>query len=187
MGSPKFEIFLIFTYFLRSLFLYFQSLKSHGKLVRQFVDQVSYSRYHVSLYWWLIGSVLTHCKIPKYYDRDCLKIFFLLSTDPMMIEISGKMLIWFKKLSSVKTVPRSNGDSFLQSVFDLNWICKMLLTNNDQIWTFNATDLLDIFLKYWRNTLIKYKISKKLKFEEDWAELRPKFCLLRQSWAKYLE
>ena len=30
-------------------------------------------------------------------------------------------------------------------------------------------------------------MSKKLKFQEDWAELRPKLCLLRQSWAKYLE
>ena len=28
---------------------------------------------------------------------------------------------------------------------------------------------------------------KKLKFEEDWTELRPKFCLLREFWAKYLE
>ena len=28
---------------------------------------------------------------------------------------------------------------------------------------------------------------KKLKFQEDWAELRPKNCLLRQSYAKYLE
>ena len=120
MGSPKFEIFLIFPYCLRSLFLYFLSLKLYGKLVRQNVDQVSYSRYHVSLYWWLIGYVLNYCKIAKYYDQDCLKSLFLLSTDPMMIEISGKMLIWCKKFSSVKKVPKSNSDMFLQSVFDLN-------------------------------------------------------------------
>ena len=31
-------------------------------------------------------------------------------------------------------------------------------------------------------TLITYKIVKKLKFEEDYTELRPKICLLRQSW-----
>ena len=30
-------------------------------------------------------------------------------------------------------------------------------------------------------------MSKKLKFEKDWAELRPKLCFLRQSWAIYLE
>ena len=51
-------------------------------------------------YLWLTGSVLKHCKVPKYYDQDCLKIFFLLSTLPAMIRISGKkMLIWFKKSS----------------------------------------------------------------------------------------
>ena len=27
---------------------------------------------------------------------------------------------------------------------------------------------------------------KKLKSKEDWAELRPKRCLLKDSWAKYL-
>ena len=120
MSSTKFVIFLIFPYFLRSLFPYFLSLNSYGKLGRQLVDQVCCSRYHVSLYWCLTGSVLRHCKIPKYYDQDCLKSLFLLSTDPMMIEISGKMLIWCKKFSSVKKVPKSNSDMFLQSVFDLN-------------------------------------------------------------------
>ena len=44
----------------------------------------------VSFYLWLTGSVLKHCKVPKYYDHDCLKIFFLLSTLPAMIRISGK-------------------------------------------------------------------------------------------------
>ena len=26
--------------------------------------------YNVSFYFWLIGSVLKHCKVPKYYDQD---------------------------------------------------------------------------------------------------------------------
>ena len=33
--------------------------------------QVCYTRYHVSFYLWLIGSVLKHCKVPKYYEQDC--------------------------------------------------------------------------------------------------------------------
>ena len=39
-------------------------------------------RYHVSFYLWLIGSVLRHCKVPKYYDQDCgYNIFvFLIKT-----------------------------------------------------------------------------------------------------------
>ena len=121
MFLPKFEIFLIFPYFLRSLFPYLLSLKWFGKLSRQLVDQVCYTRDHLTLYWWLIGSVLTHCKIPKYYDQDCLKYFFLLFTDPRMIETSGKkMLIWFKKVSSVKKLPRSIRNKFVESGFDLN-------------------------------------------------------------------
>ena len=52
--------------------------------------QVCYTRYHVFFYLWLIGSVLKHCKVPKYYDQDCLKIFFLLSTLAGMIRISDK-------------------------------------------------------------------------------------------------
>ena len=89
--------------------------------MRQLVYQVCYARYHVSFYLRLIGSVLKHCKVLKYYDQDCLKIFFLLSTFPMMIEISRKkMLIWFKKVISVKKLPASKSESFLESTFDLN-------------------------------------------------------------------
>ena len=40
-------------------------------------------------------TVLKHCKVPKCYDQDCLEIFFLLSTLPMMIQISGKMVLKF--------------------------------------------------------------------------------------------
>ena len=29
--------------------------------------------------------------------------------------------------------------------------------------------------------------KKKIKFEGDWAKLKPKISLLRQSWTKYLE
>ena len=52
--------------------------------------QGCYTRYHVSFELWLIGSALKHGKVPKYYDQDCLKILFLLSTSPLMIQISGK-------------------------------------------------------------------------------------------------
>ena len=41
-------------------------------LVRQLVYQVCYTRYHISFYLWLIGSILKNCKVPKYYDQDCL-------------------------------------------------------------------------------------------------------------------
>ena len=92
--------------------------------------QVCHIRYHISFYLWLIGSILKHCKVPKYYGQDYLKIFFLLSTLPAMIQISEKMLIWFKKVSSVKKLLISDGESILESIFDLHWTCKILLTQN---------------------------------------------------------
>ena len=39
--------------------------------MRQLVNQVCYTRYQVSLYFWWIGSLLKRCKVPKYYDQDC--------------------------------------------------------------------------------------------------------------------
>ena len=39
----------------------------------------------------------------------------------MKIQISiKKMLIWFKVVNSVKKLPISNGESFLESIFGLN-------------------------------------------------------------------
>ena len=37
-----------------------------------------------------------------------------------MIQISEKMFIYFQKVISVKKLPISNGESFLESVFDPN-------------------------------------------------------------------
>ena len=42
--------------------------------MRQLVYQVCYTRYHIWFYLWLIGSVLKHCKVPKYYEQDCRQI-----------------------------------------------------------------------------------------------------------------
>ena len=33
--------------------------------------QVCYTRYRVSFYLSLIGSVLKHCTVPKYYEQGC--------------------------------------------------------------------------------------------------------------------
>ena len=155
MSPPKFEIFLIFPYFVR-----FQALsRSATREAARFPS--CYTRYHASFYLWLIRYVSKYCKVPKYYDQDCLKIFSLLSTLPAMIWISGKkMLIWLKKVSSLKKLPICDDESFLGSILVLNWTCKILLTQNCEIWNFNTIDLLYIFLKDWRNALITYKMSK---------------------------
>ena len=58
--------------------------------MRQLAYQVCYTRYRVSFYLWQLGSALKYCKVPKYYDQDCLKIFLLVSALPFMIELYGK-------------------------------------------------------------------------------------------------
>ena len=57
-----------------SLFSKILSLKWFGN-PRENSYQVCYSRYHVSFYLWLIGSLLKHCKVPKYYNQDCSLMF----------------------------------------------------------------------------------------------------------------
>ena len=65
MSPPKIEIFQIFPYFLRP------KSQSVQQLLRQLIYQVRYTRYHVLFYLWSIGSLLTHCKVWKYYDHKC--------------------------------------------------------------------------------------------------------------------
>ena len=68
-----------------SLFPKILKSKVVRQLVRQLVQIVCYTRYHVSFYLWLIISVLQHCKVPKNYDQDCskcgtpLSVFFIIS------------------------------------------------------------------------------------------------------------
>ena len=66
---------------------------------------------------WLIRSVLKYCKVLKFYDQDCLKIFFLLSTLPMMIQISGENIHLPQKVSSFKKLPISNSEMLSRVIF----------------------------------------------------------------------
>ena len=51
-------------------------------------------------YFWRMGPVIKHCKVPKYYDQDCLKLLLLLSTLQVMIQVPRKSAhIGFKILS----------------------------------------------------------------------------------------
>ena len=58
--------------------------------MRQLVCQVCYTKCQVSFYLWLARPAPKHCKVPKHYDQDYLKIFFFLSTVPMRIQIYEK-------------------------------------------------------------------------------------------------
>ena len=78
---------------------------------------------------------LEHCKVPIYYDYDSLKLSFLLSTLPIMIQFTGKSANLMQKskfyLGKVQSFPKSK--------FGINQVCKILLTQTHQIWNFNPT------------------------------------------------
>ena len=52
------------------------------------------------------------------------------SSDEFKFLGKKNMLIWLKNVNYVKKLPINNGESFLESNFDLNQICKILLTRN---------------------------------------------------------
>ena len=65
--------------------------------MRQLLYLVYYTIHEVLFYLWRIVPVQQHCKILKYYEPDCLKTFLLLSTLPMMIQVSEKSVHLAKK------------------------------------------------------------------------------------------
>ena len=77
------------------------------QLVRQLVYRLYYTRYQVFFYLWRIGHVLIHCKVPKYHDQNSLKTFFLLSSFPVIIQISRKSAHLVQTISSIKKLPIS--------------------------------------------------------------------------------
>ena len=89
--------------------------------MKQLMYQVCYNRYHVSFYLWLIGSVLNIVKFQNITTKTLWQFSFCSLYVQMMIQISGKkMLIWFKNVNSIKKLAISNGESFLESIFDPN-------------------------------------------------------------------
>ena len=75
----------------------------------------------------------------------------------MMIKVSGESPHLTKKKKFIKKLPLRKVESFLKSNFNLNQICKFVLKKEKN---FNATDLLYILVKDWRNVLKSYKMSK---------------------------
>ena len=75
----------------------------------QLVYQVCYTRYHVSFSLWLIGYVLKHCKVPKYYDHDC-RLYVLLDAsifttiDEKKEEQQSTLQIFLKDVTEGKNV-----------------------------------------------------------------------------------
>ena len=90
---PQIEIFL-------NIFQFFKVLTYNllVNLLGYWYIKFFYCRYNVSFYLWWIGSLLKRCKVPKYDNHNCLKLFFYLSAPIMLIEISEKYAGWTQKV-----------------------------------------------------------------------------------------
>ena len=99
--------------------------------------QVCYTRYQVSFNLW---QVLKHCKVPKYFDQDFLEVCILLSTLSILIQFIGKSGHLAQESSFYQKTTNKKVESFVKSNFDVNQICKIVVTQNRYIWNFRATD-----------------------------------------------
>ena len=111
MCPPKFEIYLIFPNFLRSCLKLFGNSWGNSNTKFAILD-IKFSFY---LLW--IGYVLKYCKVPKYYDQDCLKIFFCSLHFQWWLKFLEKVLISLKNVISIKKIPISKVESSLKSNF----------------------------------------------------------------------
>ena len=122
-------------------------------------------------YLWPIRPALK-CKVPKYYDQDYLKIFLLLYTLPMMIQVTGKSIHLTQKNTSIEKLQISKVESFLKSNFDLTQICKIVLSKNLKFGTLTQLSYFIFFIKDWRKAIEKAKKShKKCPYIKVWRRL----------------
>ena len=119
MSPPKFEIFVIFCYFLR-----YPKFQVVWQLARQLVYQVCYNRYHVSLYLWLVGSVLKHCKVPKYYDQDRRFRMFISNVYYKRKRLQSLNCLFSLVFQSSFVSHVESRNSFCCNVFSFNWSLK---------------------------------------------------------------
>ena len=78
----------------------------------------------------------------------------------MMSGLSGKNLICFKKVDSVKEIPTSKHESFLGSILDLNQICKKCFSKTIKFGSLTQLTSFILSRKIVEMLLIIYKMSK---------------------------
>ena len=119
MCPPKFEIF-----FNISLFPNILSRRPFGNSWGN-----SYTKFAIPDIKFTCGEsdlYLKYCKVPKYCGQDCLKIFFLLSTLRMMIQISAKSVHLAQKCYFYQKT--TNEQSW--KLFKVNFLLKSNMQNS---------------------------------------------------------
>ena len=119
-------------------------------------------------------------KFQKIMTRIVWKIFFC--------SLNFQWWFWRKKVSSINKMPISKIESFLKSNFGWNQICKIVLTQNHQIWNFNVSDSRYFFFFFKIGEMLwSYRKCRKIEVWRKLVWVLTKICLLRQSRTKHLE
>ena len=96
----------------------------------------------------------------------------------MMSQVSRKSAQLAQKSYSIKKLSVNKIESFLNSKFDLNKICEIVLRQNHKIWDFNLNLLLYISFKDWRKASKLSKILKSRNLEETGSNCDQTFVCL---------
>ena len=124
--------------------------------------------------------------MPKYYDQDCLKIFFYSLHFQWWFTFLEKVPILAQKCYFVQKTTNRESSKFSKVKF---WP-KPRIQNSANTKPLNLELLTQltcfIFLSWLEKCFEVTEIFQKFKWEGDWAKLWQKICLLRQSWTKYL-
>ena len=124
--------------------------------------------------------------MPKYYDQDCLKIFFYSLHFQWWFRFLENVPILAQKCYFVQKTTNQESSKFCKVKF---WP-KSRIENKANTKPLNLELLRQltcfIFLSWLEKCFEVTEIFQKFKCEGDWAKLQQKNCLFRQSWTKYL-
>ena len=149
------------------------------------MHQVCYARYQVSFYlrWFRRKLISEKCKNPM--TRIVWKLSFTLYTSNDDSNFWKKYQFWLENVSSFKKTTNRGSSKFSKVKF---WP-KPRIQNSANTDSLNLELLTQltcfIFLSWLEKCFEVTEIFQKFKWG-DWAKLRQKICLLRQSWTKYL-
>ena len=154
--------------------------------MRQLAHQVCYARYQVSFYLRWFRRKLISEKWKNIMTRIVWKLSFTLYTSNDDSNFWKKYQFWLENVSSFKKTTNRGSSKFSKVKF---WP-KPRIKNSANTKPSNLELLTQlicfIFLTWLEKCFEATEIFQKSKREGDWAKLRQKICLLRQSWAKYL-
>ena len=152
----------------------------------QLLYQFFYARYQVWFYFCWIRRILNYEKVPKYDDKDFLKIFVYSLYFQWCLNLRGKVPSFAQKCYFAQKTTNWKSSTFSTvKIWSKPTIQNSSNTKHLKLELFTRL-ICFIFLSWLEKCFEVTKIFHRFNSEGNWTKLRQKFCLLRQSWKKYL-